>query len=67
VADPGEELLTTAQAAQRLGISRRTLARYAESGKLLPTLVLPSGQYRWAMSDIRAQIRRPRAQQGDDT
>lgn len=50
-------LLTTAQAAQALGVSRRTLARYAERGQLTPTLTLPSGHYRWDLDDIRQQLR----------
>jgi excisionase family DNA binding protein len=59
VTDP--ELLTTAQAAQQLGVSRRTLARYAERGQLAPTLVLPSGHLRWNLEDVRRQLRALRA------
>ena len=58
--------MTTAQAAKVLGISRRTLSRYAEQGQLKPTLVLPSGHYRWALSDIRDQLRRLREQATED-
>jgi predicted site-specific integrase-resolvase len=54
---PEEPLLTTAQAARVLGISRRTLSRYALDGQLVPTLVLPSGHYRWEIADIRRQLR----------
>lgn len=50
-------LLTTAQAAQHLGVHRRTLARYAERGQLTPTLVLPSGHLRWNLEDLRRQLR----------
>jgi DNA-binding transcriptional MerR regulator len=57
IAVPGPELLTTAQAASALGVSRRTLARYAERKLLTPTLVLPSGHYRWDLDDIRRQLR----------
>jgi excisionase family DNA binding protein len=55
VEDPA--LLTTAQAAQHLGVHRRTLARYAERGQLTPTLVLPSGHLRWNLEDLRRQLR----------
>jgi DNA-binding transcriptional MerR regulator len=55
VGDPA--LLTTAQAAQHLGVHRRTLARYAERGLLTPTLVLPSGHLRWNLEDVRRQLR----------
>jgi len=56
------ELMTTSQAAKALGISSRTLARYAENGVLLPALVLPSGHRRWDLDDVREQLRalRPR-------
>ncbi len=50
-------LLTTAQAAQHLGVHRRTLARYAERGQLIPSLVLPSGHLRWNLEDLRRQLR----------
>ena len=54
--------MTTSQAAKALGISSRTLARYAENGVLLPALVLPSGHRRWDLDDVREQLRalRPR-------
>lgn len=54
---PKARLLTTAQAADELGIAPRTLARYAKDGILVPTLTLPSGHYRWAMDDLRRQLR----------
>jgi predicted site-specific integrase-resolvase len=62
-----EPLLTTAQAARILGISRRTLSRYAMDGQLQPTLTLPSGHYRWDLNDIRRQLKalRDRAREDD--
>jgi excisionase family DNA binding protein len=56
----GDRLLTTAEAAKLLGVSRRTLARYAADGKIFPTVVLPSGHYRWDLDDLRGQLRDPR-------
>lgn len=53
---PRSELLTTAQAAREIGISARTLARYAERGLLSPAVVLPSGHRRWDMADVRRQL-----------
>ncbi len=50
-------LLTTSQAADSIGISRTTLARYVADGKLRPTLRLPSGHMRWDPEDLRAQLR----------
>jgi excisionase family DNA binding protein len=60
VPEPPEELLTTAQAARYLGISRRTLARYAEIGWIKPTVTLPSGHHRWNLDDLRRQLREAR-------
>jgi excisionase family DNA binding protein len=57
VGRPGEKLLTTAQAAEHLGISRGTLARYARDGLLRATLVLPTGHLRWSLDDLHRQMR----------
>jgi predicted site-specific integrase-resolvase len=50
-------MLTTSQAADSIGISRKTLARYVADGKIRPTLRLPSGHMRWDPDDLRAQLR----------
>jgi DNA-binding transcriptional MerR regulator len=50
------DLLPTTQAAKTLGVSSRTLARYAEKGLLIPTVILPSGHYRWDLDDLRRQL-----------
>jgi predicted site-specific integrase-resolvase len=63
---PAAKLLTTAQAAEHLGIDRRTLARYARQGLLTPTLTLPTGHHRWDLEDIRRQLRELR-ERGEDT
>jgi DNA-binding transcriptional MerR regulator len=55
VADP--DLVPTADAARMLGISARTLARYAQQGAVRPALVLPSGHLRWDVADLRRQLR----------
>ena len=52
---PGDDLVTTAQAARELGISRRTLARYVEQGLVTPELTLPSGHHRWQLRDLRRE------------
>lgn len=54
---PPKRLLTTAEAARLLGVHRRTLARYAKDGKVFPTVILPSGYYRWDPDDLRRQLR----------
>ena len=58
-----ERLLTTAQAARELGLSRRTLARYAAEGLLTPTVTLGGlrrSHYKWRLDGpdgLRAQLR----------
>ncbi len=54
---PEDRLLTTTEAAQRLGIARSTLAKYAREGKVRPVLTLPSGQHRWRLPELIDQIR----------
>ncbi len=63
-----EKLLTTAQAAEHFGVDRRTLARYARTGQLTPTVVLPSGHLRWSLEDIERQLKdfRERQRGADD-
>jgi DNA-binding transcriptional MerR regulator len=50
------ELVTTPEAARRLGISARTLQRYVTAGWITPDLTLPSGRYRWDVAQLREQI-----------
>ena len=47
---------TTPDAARALGISSRTLQRYVSKGVVTPEITLPSGQYRWDVAKLRAQI-----------
>jgi excisionase family DNA binding protein len=54
---PATNLLTIAQAAAELGISRRTLARYVEHGVIASALTLPSGHHRWNLEDLQRQLR----------
>ena len=54
MADP--ILVTTPEAARRLGISARTLQRYVQLGYITPDLRLPSGRYRWDVDRLRDQI-----------
>ncbi|MFC5232775.1 helix-turn-helix domain-containing protein [Pseudonocardia zijingensis] len=55
------DLLTTTQAARELGVSARSLARWAQEGRLRPALVTPggdkrSGRYLWDIEDLREQL-----------
>ena len=51
------QVLTPAETMRALGISRRTLNRYVEAGKLRPVR-LPSGHRRFAGADVEALIAR---------
>jgi excisionase family DNA binding protein len=58
---PVVDLLTTTQAAEALGVSARSLARWAREGRLRPALVTPggdqrSGRYLWDLDDLREQL-----------
>ncbi len=58
---PIVDLLTTTQAARELGVSARSLARWAQEGRLRPALVTPggdkrSGRYLWNLDDLRDQL-----------
>ncbi len=52
-----DRLLTTGELARELGLSARSVARWAQEGQLKPTLVTPGGQYRWELEDVREQLR----------
>lgn len=52
--------MTTTEAAQALGVSPRTLAGWAATGKVQPTVTTAGGHYRWDIADLRAQLRKPR-------
>lgn len=52
-----ERLLTTGELAKALGISQRSVARYAQTGQLEPALVTPGGQYRWDLDDVHRQLK----------
>ena len=54
--DRPERLLTTAEAARVIGVSRSTLASYARKGLLRPAFRLPTGQLRWRLSDMERQL-----------
>jgi len=62
----GDGLVTTTDAAKRLGVAARTLQRYVKAGLITPDLTLPSGRYRWDVDRLREQINAiPREAPGD--
>ena len=52
-----EQMLSTGQAAKRLGISVRTVYRWEASGRLVPITRLGSGQRRFSSRDVDALLR----------
>ena len=50
-----DDLLTSAEAGAVLGVSGKTVARYADAGTL-PVVVLPSGHRRYRRSDLDALL-----------
>lgn len=67
-----EPLVGTPEAAKQLGISARSLQRYAALGLITPALTLPSptgarsGQMRWKVSELRRQLQALSQRRGED-
>ena len=57
----GERLLTTAEAAEYLSVSRRTLTRWLAEGIGPPSIKLPSGARRYRKADLDRWIAEYRA------
>ncbi|MGH3585604.1 MAG: MerR family DNA-binding transcriptional regulator [Pseudonocardia sp.] len=55
-----ERLLTTGEVARELGLSARSIARWAQEGKLIPALYTPGGHPRWRLGDVEDQLRQLR-------
>ena len=49
-------LVPTSEAARALGLSARSLSRWAADGRVEPDLVTPGGHMRWDVERLRAQI-----------
>ncbi|NUT91242.1 MAG: MerR family transcriptional regulator [Saccharothrix sp.] len=55
---PRSELVSTGVAAQAIGVSRATLARWWANGLVKPELVTAGGQARWNVETLKADLRR---------
>jgi excisionase family DNA binding protein len=51
-----EGLLTSHDVARRLGVNRRTVARWVREGRLTPAYTTPGGQHRFHWEDVRRQL-----------
>jgi predicted site-specific integrase-resolvase len=50
-------LLTTAELASELRLSRKTIYRYYRDGKITPEYTLPGGEHRWRLESVVEQLR----------
>lgn len=50
------QLMTSGELAEELGISVRTVVRYAADGWLKPALTTMGGHHRWDIEDVRRQM-----------
>jgi excisionase family DNA binding protein len=53
----GVEYLTSTQVAKRLGMSQRSVHRWAEAGLVLPAWRTPGGHARYYWPDVQEQVR----------
>jgi excisionase family DNA binding protein len=51
------ELLTTAELANELRLSRKTIYRYIRDGKITPEYTLPGGEHRFRLESVVEQLR----------
>lgn len=51
-----DRYVSTSQAAKELGVSARSLARWALDGELEPHLTTPGGHYRWDVERLRREL-----------
>jgi excisionase family DNA binding protein len=51
------DLLTTAELASELRLSRKTIYRYVRDGKITPEYTLPGGEHRFRLESVVEQLR----------
>lgn len=51
-------LLSSGELAKELGISRRSISRYADEGLISVALVTPGGRYRFDLEVVREELRK---------
>jgi DNA-binding transcriptional MerR regulator len=57
-------LMTSGELAKELGISARTVARYAREGWITPAETTIGGHHRWVLDDVRTEIANLRERDG---
>lgn len=58
------DYVPTATAAREVGVSARTLARWAREGRVTAPVTTAGGQRRWDVEDLRQQLRRLAEERG---
>ena len=61
------KLATTGDAARAVGVSPRSLARWAQDGTVTPALRTPGGHLRWDIEQLRRQLSSTRQEASDQT
>jgi excisionase family DNA binding protein len=51
-----DRLVTTGEAARAVGVSPRSLARWAQEGVVMPAWRTPGGHLRWDIDQLRQQL-----------
>ena len=51
------KLISSGELAKELGVSTRTIARYATDGLLTPAETTIGGHFRWVLEDVRQRMR----------
>ena len=59
-------LLTSAEVAAWLGVSRRAVSKWVQTGRLRPTVTLPGGRHRFDRADVRRQLQQPETGDSED-
>ncbi|WP_249124410.1 helix-turn-helix domain-containing protein [Saccharopolyspora erythraea] len=54
----GKRLLSSGELASELGISRRSVSRYADEGLISVALVTPGGRYKFDLDVVRDELRK---------
>lgn len=54
----GKRLLSSGELAKELGISRRSISRYADEGLISAALVTPGGRYRFDLETVQEELRK---------
>jgi excisionase family DNA binding protein len=61
-----EKLVSTGEAARRLGVNLRTLQRWVREGRIEPDWITPGGHMRWDVDRLLQEIRRLPRDEADE-